>query len=116
LYLIPYIVGYNFDTDRFPKLCVRNLGDTRDQQQFAAALANLVDKEIITPDMITEQWARKQFQMPRKIEDRPEFSPSQVRKIVNESIVDGASGQVGKPNDNTSTVGNNGGRKYGKGK
>ena len=83
IYLIPYIVGYNFDTDRFPKLCARNLGDTKDQQQMAAALANLVDKNVITPDIETEQWARKIFQIPRKIGDRPKVSDADVKEIIN---------------------------------
>lgn len=92
LYLIPYIVGFNFDTDRFPQLKARNIGDTRDQQQLAAALANMFAQEIITPDLDTENWARRVFDMPRKIGDRPELAPSQIRKIINESIQGPASG------------------------
>ena len=64
-------------------MCARNLGDTRDQQQLAAALANLADKNYITPDMDTEQWTRKQFQMPRKLEPRPLVSDADIKEIIN---------------------------------
>lgn len=88
LYLIPQLIRFNFDTDKFPKLRVRNLGDTRDQQQLASALASMFDKEILTPDLPTEQWARRIFDMPSKVGERPEFSPTQIRKIINQSLQD----------------------------
>lgn len=87
LYLVPFIVGFNFDTDRFPLVRARNIGDTRDQQQLAAALANMFAQEVLTPDLDTENWARRVFDMPRKIGERPEISPTQIRKIINESIM-----------------------------
>jgi hypothetical protein len=87
LYLVPLVVGFNFDTDRFPLVKARNIGDTRDQQQLAAGLANLFAQEVITPDLETENWARRAFDMPRKIGDRPEISPTQIRKIINQSIM-----------------------------
>jgi len=111
MYLIPWIVGYNFDTDRYPKLGVRNLGDTRDQQQFAAGLANLVDKNIITPDMDTEQYTRKLWQMPRKLEPRPAFSDADVKKIwnVSEKVGENAGGQNGGGTSTTNTRADRGG-------
>jgi hypothetical protein len=92
LYLVPFIVGFNFDTDRFPIVKARNIGDTRDQQQLAAGLANLFAQEVITPDLDTENWARRAFDMPRKIGERPEISPTQIRKIINQSIMTEATG------------------------
>jgi len=66
MFLIPNIVKWNFETDTIPLMKVRNIGQSRDLQQFAAALANVFDKSVITPDLDTEQWARKIFDMPLK--------------------------------------------------
>jgi hypothetical protein len=66
LYLIPQIVGYNYDTDEFPQMKVRNIGEGKDIQMWAAAFANLVAESIITPDFDLEQWAREQMDAPLK--------------------------------------------------
>jgi hypothetical protein len=66
LYVIPNLVTYNFKTDRFPKLQVRNIGEAKDLQQWAAAMANLIGKEAIIVDDATEQWIRKQMDMPKR--------------------------------------------------
>jgi Protein of unknown function (DUF935) len=66
LYLIPYLVGYNFPTDHFPKLRARNLGETKDLQQWAAAISNLIAQNAITPDIETEQWVRTIVDAPFK--------------------------------------------------
>lgn len=71
LYLIPRLVGYNFDTDRFPKLQVRNIGEGKDIQMWASAMSNLISQRAITMDLSTEQWIRAQADMPLKLEDRP---------------------------------------------
>lgn len=65
LYLIPNLVAYNFPTDRFPKVKVRGVGETKDLQMFAAAIRNLLSENAITVDEPTEQWIRQQFDMPR---------------------------------------------------
>lgn len=72
LYLIPKLVGYNFDTDRFPKLQVRNIGEGKDIQMWASAMSNLISQEAITVDLETEQWIRSQVDMPGKLGPRPE--------------------------------------------
>lgn len=72
LYLIPKLVGYNFDTDRFPKLQVRNIGEGKDIQMWASAMSNLISQEAITVDLETEQWIRQQVDMPAKLGERPE--------------------------------------------
>lgn len=66
LWLIPQLVTYNFPVTSFPKLGVRNIGETKDLQQWASALANLVNADLITPDIETEQWARKIADFPLK--------------------------------------------------
>lgn len=101
-YLIPKLVTYNFDTDQYPLMQVRNIGQTRDLQQLAAALANVTDKELIVPDDSTENWVRDIFDMPRRTAPRPEFSPTQVREIINQSTV------VNKNNGQNTPVGSNG--------
>lgn len=120
LYLIPQLMQYNFDVDEYPKLKVRNLGDTRDLQQFASSLANLFDKEILTPDMDTEQWVRRVFEMPMKLEDRPALSPTQIREVIQAQSGGGNGGSVSTrgatgpsgagSNGNSSTVGKTGGQ------
>jgi hypothetical protein len=67
LYCIPYLVGYNFDTDRFPRLRARNLGETKDLQQWASAISNLLAQNAITPDIETEQWVRTIIDAPLKV-------------------------------------------------
>jgi hypothetical protein len=66
LYCVPFLVGYNYDTDKFPKLQVRNIGETKDLQQWASGISNLVAQDIITPDIELEQWARSIVDAPSK--------------------------------------------------
>jgi hypothetical protein len=66
LYLIPQLVGYNFNTAQFPEMRVRNVGETKDLQMWASAIANLLAQQAITPDFETEQWIREQIDMPYK--------------------------------------------------
>ena len=71
LYLIPRLVGYNYDTDRFPKLQVRNIGEGKDIQMWASAMSNMISQGGITVDDETEQWIRQQLDMPAKLGPRP---------------------------------------------
>jgi hypothetical protein len=66
MFLIPKLVLYNFETDILPQMKVRNIGQARDSQQVAAALANLFHNNILTPDIDTEQYIRKLFDIPLK--------------------------------------------------
>lgn len=66
MYLIPELVVWNFPTNNYPTLKVRNIGETRDLQMLGAALANLFSQQGITPDLETENWIRDTFDMPRK--------------------------------------------------
>jgi hypothetical protein len=105
MYLIPKLVQYNFATDQYPQMKVRTIGQTRDLQQLAAALANVTDKELVVPDLDTENWVRDIFDMPRRTTDRPEFSPTQIREIINQSIQT-TPGQVDLQNPNVPTTTN----------
>ena len=82
LYCIPYLVGYNFATDKFPQLRVRNIGETKDLQQWASGIANLSAQELITPDIETEQWVRTIIDAPLKRGgvQTPKISSTQVQK------------------------------------
>jgi hypothetical protein len=66
MYCIPELVVWNFKTTNFPQVKVRNIGDTRDLQMFASAIANLFAQKAITGDEDTENWLRQVFDMPTK--------------------------------------------------
>jgi hypothetical protein len=66
MYLIPQLVVWNFPTTNFPKLKVRNIGETRDLQMLGSALANLFAQQALTSDDPTENWIRGVFDMPSK--------------------------------------------------
>jgi hypothetical protein len=64
MYLIPQLVVWNFPTTNFPKLKVRNIGETRDLQMLGSAIANLLSQGGFTMDDPTEAWIRRTFDMP----------------------------------------------------
>lgn len=66
LHVIPGLVVWNFPTTNFPKLCVRNIGESQDLQRLASALANLFAQSAITGDLDTENYIRGIFDMPAK--------------------------------------------------
>lgn len=66
LYIVPKIVGYNFKTTEFPKMRVRNVGESKDLQMFASAWSNLAAQNLITMDYETEQHIRKIIDFPLK--------------------------------------------------
>lgn len=67
LYLIPRLIAYNFQTDKFPKLSVKNIGETKDFQMWSAGIRNLVDAGIITYSHETEQYVRGVADMPARL-------------------------------------------------
>ena len=72
MYLIPRLVAYNFVTDKFPTLQVRNIGEGKDLQMWAAAMSNLIAQSAITVDEETEQWIRTQIDAPLLLGGRPD--------------------------------------------
>jgi len=82
MYVIPNLVRWNFsNVDRIPLLKVRSIGQSRDLQMFASALANMFNQEILTPDLATENWVRgKILDMPLKLEARPAPAPVQPQQ------------------------------------
>ena len=73
LYVIPKLMRYNYKTNQFPKLRVRNIGEASDLQKLASALSSMVAEGIITMDDPTEQWIRQVFDVPFKKEARPQI-------------------------------------------
>lgn len=80
MFLIPKLVAYNFPTNRFPKLCVRNIGESKDFQMWSAGIRSLLESNGITPDMPTEQFLRKIADMPLKTEPRPPFTDTSTTR------------------------------------
>jgi len=74
LYLIPQLHSYNFLTQKFPQMKVRNIGEVKDFQMWSAGIRNLMTSNGITPDMDTEQFLRQVADMPAKTEPRPDFT------------------------------------------
>lgn len=108
-YLIPRIVGYNFPVVEFPRMQVRNIGETKELQMFASAMANLASQNLITLDLETEQWVREVVDAPRKLGDvqTPEANSagfSAAEKLAG-ATGNGGGGkgnvQTGKPNNGT---------------
>lgn len=64
LYLIPKLVGYNFDTTQFPQMRVRNIGETKDIQMWASAHSNLLSQGALTKTLESENWYRENLDMP----------------------------------------------------
>jgi Protein of unknown function (DUF935) len=107
LYVIPQLVAYNYDTDNFPQLKARNIGETKDLQQWASALANLAARNLITLDLETEQWVRSKIDAPMKLTNRqtPEANlatPTSTKKGDVQQDEEDA-GNMPAPTDDTDT-------------
>lgn len=94
MYTIPRLVAYNFPTNRFPKLCVRNIGETRDMQSWSSMVKNLFESLGITPDLPTEQYLRKIADIPQKTEPRPD--PQNAQPIDKTTSPNGGAGNLPK--------------------
>lgn len=103
LYVIPQLVAYNFNTDQFPQMKVRNLGEAKDLQMFSAALRNLIDVGGLSVDEETEAWIRNQLDMPKlqspwvPLEKRP----ARIQELIQASKA--STGDTGNSNGNGST-------------
>lgn len=97
LYVIPQLVAYNFKTDSFPQLKVRNIGETKDLQQWASAISALAAQNLITLDLETEQWVRSKIDAPLKLGDvqTPEANATSTKGAEQS----GNKGNSGAPTD-----------------
>jgi len=66
MYLVPQMIAYNFKSDKFPVLKVKNIGETKDLQMWAAAMSNLVKQGAIQMDDELEQWIRANMDAPKR--------------------------------------------------
>lgn len=103
-YLVPQLVAYNYDTDKFPRLQIKNIGETKDLQQWASGIANLIARNAITVDLEFEQWVRSIVDAPVKRGDRQtpenntgETNPNKGDVAANEDASD--AGNIGAPTD-----------------
>lgn len=69
-FLIPKLVAYNFDSDKFPQMEVRNIGEVKDLQMWGAAVANLTKTGALEIDDDTENFVREVLQFPRRTAPR----------------------------------------------
>lgn len=108
MYLIPRLVAYNFVTDKFPTLQVRNIGEGKDLQMWSSAMSNLIAQGAITVDDETEEWIRTQIDAPLKLTLRPTVEvlgpdgkpiTSEQKGDVKTDSARSGSGNVGKAND-----------------
>lgn len=98
MYLIPELVVWNFPTNRFPKLQVRNIGETRDLQMLGSGISNLFSQNALSPSLATENWIRKVFDMPEITQE--EFDAAQAAAVEGSAQKGGvkkSNGQPGKP-------------------
>lgn len=97
-YVIPQLVRYNFDTMHYPKMGVRNIGETKDMQQWASAISNLIATNGITMDLPTEQFLRKIADLPLKMGDKqtPEANMGYHLEELEKGIIPGQGNPNGK--------------------
>lgn len=93
-YLIPNLVAYNFETDQFPTMKVRNIGEAKDVQMWTAGMANMIKSGGITMDLPTEQYFRDVLDIPVKLEPRPQFTEQQRREQI---LLQGQTDAQGNP-------------------
>lgn len=96
--VIPQLVDYNFQVNGvYPKLGIRNIGESKDLQQLASAISNLLAQNGITMDYDTEQWIRKLMDFPLKLggKQTPENNATATKGNVQQSQGDGGNTGVG---------------------
>jgi hypothetical protein len=98
LYLIPKIIAYNFQSSKLPLMRVRNIGEVKDFQMWAAGIRSLLESNGITPDMPTEQFLRNVADMPEKTEPRPEFADTATTR--EQILLQGQATDEGGPGSN----------------
>lgn len=93
LYLIPRLVAYNFLTDKFPRLAVKNIGETKDFQAWTAGLRNLADAGLITYDYPLEQYIRRTADVPQRLTE-PTLEERGLKKEKTATDGDGSQGET----------------------
>jgi hypothetical protein len=74
-FLIPELIGYNFQRVGMPVLAVRRVGEQADWRTLSFALRNLIGSNLLTPDDNLEDHLRDEM-------DLPAFDPTTARKVA----------------------------------
>lgn len=69
--VIKQLVDYNYAVTNYPKLTARKVGDNKDFQMAAAALANLALAGVITPNADLEDGVLDDFDLPPRDQSKP---------------------------------------------
>jgi hypothetical protein len=64
-YCIRQLVDYNYNRVKYPKLCVRRIGEQADWRTMSFAIRNMVGAGIIRPDDKLEESIRDEMDLPR---------------------------------------------------
>jgi len=87
-WIIPQLIQANWDTDKFPELRVRKLGDTAEARTLSFAVRNFIGAGVIVPDDRLEEWARD-------VIDAPKADKATAREIATPQL--GKSAKAGLP-------------------
>ncbi len=61
---IPQLVKFNFGATAYPKLKVRQIGETSDMRAMSVAIRNYIESRAITPDPVLEAFLRNYHDLP----------------------------------------------------
>ncbi len=88
---IPELVFWNWPgITEFPKLRVRRIGEVTDLRTLTFALRNLIGADALRPDDDFEEWAREEFDLPRRDEDSDRVQEGIDREIEEQKRQEGA--------------------------
>ena len=90
-------------------LKVRGIGETKDLQMWAAAMANFIGRGAIAVEEDTENFIREQVDFPKRTTPRPETPITDVRELLQGNIDGMQGGPTGGTigNGSVRTKGNN---------
>lgn len=117
LYVIPPLVAYNFNTDNFPQIKARNVGEVKDLQMWSSAMRNLINVGAITVDEETEAWIRAQLDMPKLQTPWKPYAnrPDPVTEVITaKANIDAGNAGANGNGSNDITVGSKGGQTIGR--
>jgi hypothetical protein len=88
-YCIKQLVDYNYSRVKYPRLCVRRIGEQADWRTMSFAIRNMVGAGIIRPDDKLEESIRDEM-------DLPKVDPDTVRMPATPQVP-GGGGAPGGP-------------------
>jgi len=80
---IKELVDFNYpDVQEYPRLKYRRIGENADWRALSAALKNLVDSQLLTPDDETENHIRETFDLPQMVITSKRSSEDRLESLV----------------------------------